>query len=796
MTLYEYFKSTDNYFWQWEYDEDSEDVNAIGIPGGNTIVYKDMVVDIMDKLSQQGTPPFGVLLLFIIATNPNGASDIVKIDRKITDYLIHNKHSTNPNTVSVLLSMATQLLNLLTQIPKEYKVGANRILLFQTLLKHSHNKIGYQKIRPIIKAMQQKRYSEEELFSPIAFNESIFLKDFRVVGLLKKRFEDVEDIISKMGDIHPIEEELLIEETLQQDEKPATDFVQELIDNTNSFHVGSLLKRIWSGLNIPFHNILPSQQPIGGVSDLTNKGSFDRLLISEFANEDIVFLSRIANNEALYLNREIPPQSEDLARIILIDVSIKNWGTPKVLAHALMLAIAKHPKSKINCFAYAIGENVEPLNFTDIHEIIKGVQYLEGCLDASEGLRTFFKENPPSNKTEIFFITTEDASKTAAMQKVLSEHHTAINYWIYPDSEGKIELYKKKHNSRKHIQTLRLPLEELWTKKAKVEAVKELPKVDERKPIFYNILFPWQNKVKSYLPTSYGQNYFVVDNYLLADMGADKGWKMVYEYVPKGDSFEICTNSKGEDILLCHNSARKILTLINITNKLRKTVPEFSIANSTQKRFFSYGDSFYIDNFLSILKITLNSDIDIEQITKSKNPFSSPLHSLFTKRKEEQEKLQKSVSKQYPLKNIKRMYINGKGNLSFNAHEYVFNANMIYLHHYNDRISKNDIDASVNEQGDFEFSNGYTVSVNRLGILILTSYKIKNIPQHIFLPTIERSPLGVASDMDFAGSSFYHISDERGREPIKIDRFWNQYIIPFIKDITDYESKNRAISSK
>jgi preprotein translocase subunit SecB len=47
------------------------------------------------------------------------------------------------------------------------------------------------------------------------------------------------------------------------------------------------------------------EQPIGGISDMTNKGDFNRMLL-EFANEDEVFMNRVANNEALYIQRNTP----------------------------------------------------------------------------------------------------------------------------------------------------------------------------------------------------------------------------------------------------------------------------------------------------------------------------------------------------------------------------------------------------------------------------------------------------------------------------------------------------------
>ena len=93
------------------------------------------------------------------------------------------------------------------------------------------------------------------------------------------------------------------------------------------------------------HHQLPGDQPLGGFSDLSNKGDFDKLLISEFANDELLLLSRVANNEALVLHREIPPGTDDLQRVVLLDVSLKSWGNPRILAYATMLAIARHPRT-------------------------------------------------------------------------------------------------------------------------------------------------------------------------------------------------------------------------------------------------------------------------------------------------------------------------------------------------------------------------------------------------------------------------------------------------------------------
>ena len=49
--------------------------------------------------------------------------------------------------------------------------------------------------------------------------------------------------------------------------------------------------------------------PVGGVSDITNRGSLERLLLSELAHDDLTMAVRLALGEALYLRRKAPPKT-------------------------------------------------------------------------------------------------------------------------------------------------------------------------------------------------------------------------------------------------------------------------------------------------------------------------------------------------------------------------------------------------------------------------------------------------------------------------------------------------------
>lgn len=436
-----YFQQHKDYFWQWE-----DDGETIAIPNGSTIAYRKYAFEVLHFLTPQGIPSWGSLLLAIIGTNGK---------TQMEEFFSLKDMQTNPYGAE-----AANFLRVLNDLPDTYKKGKNRLLVFQAIFKDCHNIMGVKKAKILLSSTPLK-----EIHVPkVPITSARYVYDFRTIAALDRKFKKPEDIIEQILNLPRIDEAIVTE----NEQAPKTaDFVAQLIDNDKGFKVGALVKRIWSGLNIPLHSKLPSQQPLGGVSDLTNKGDFDKLLISEFANDDLVLLSRLANDEALYIQREIPPQHQNRQRIILIDTSLKNWGTPKIVAFATMLAIAKHPKTDIPCEAFVIGSTCHPIDITTAQGLIDGLQMLEPVLDASKGLEAFIKASKDQKNQEIFVVTSLETLREANMLRAVQDYGAAIAYWIYTDAKGNIDVYKKQQNGKKHLQHLLLPLKDLWGKTEK-----------------------------------------------------------------------------------------------------------------------------------------------------------------------------------------------------------------------------------------------------------------------------------------------------------------------------------------
>jgi ribosomal protein L7/L12 len=741
MDYYRYFQSYDNYFWQWE-----EEGEVLAVPGAGTIAYKAYVGEIFRKLIPQGIPPFGSLLLSIIVTNPEGEDSFELVHSILTQAINENKKADLS-----LLNNASAFLRLLLQLPQQYKEGEKRFLLFQTLFANCHNILSVINSNRVCGVYFSDRQDKGAVLRKNPFSYLVLKKDLKTLEVLSYKFKKVEDILREMASEKELPEELLLPETNEEAESKEKDFVEELVENSKTFHIGTLIRRLWSGLNIPVHASQPSQQPLGGISDLTNKGDFDKLLLSEFANDDLVFLSRLANNEALYISREIPPANNDFQRIILIDVSLKNWGTPKTIAYAIMLAIARHPKTSIDSSVYVIGDEFHPISIESIHTIIEGLQLLETGLHAANGLTAFFKEFPVHKNREVFVITTHSTLKQPAMLKAMNDHHAHVNYWIHADVEGYVDVYKKQQSSKKHLQHFQLPLDELWRKEIKRPETTKVEKlfIENRSPLLY------RNSVntKKILSASDGEIFEITgDKRVLKfhdkSLGLfQKGWELVSEDLPKGIvDAEIGLSKNGEYVLLLFVPQNKEIFLLNINTGAQSA---FSFGewrtNESQAAFFMEDKFYYKSSFLHYYSIDLDGKVEIVAPVDIK---------LFEERGEALKLLvQKFSYAQSPFKNVNDLFLNQDLGLVFNIHELILNPGKhIKLELTNNR--EKFLEAKRINDKEFEFPEGSKVEIDRSGLIILKSSN-KEIP-FIYIPSYIDYSLGVATSGFFAGNEYYY----------------------------------------
>jgi hypothetical protein len=125
--------------------------------------------------------------------------------------------------------------------------------------------------------------------------------------------------------------------------KTASALLDELEDDPELGGVVRLARRMLAALRLPQSTAPEFDVSDGGYCDIANRGSLDRLLISELAQDDLTLAVRIAMREALYLRRESPPGIPFRRRHVLVDTGLRLWGLPRVFATAVGLAFAARP---------------------------------------------------------------------------------------------------------------------------------------------------------------------------------------------------------------------------------------------------------------------------------------------------------------------------------------------------------------------------------------------------------------------------------------------------------------------
>ncbi len=567
MEFRNYFQAYDDYFWQWVKDDDQY---VITTSQGASVAYVAYVFELLEGLSLSAAPPFGSLVLAIMATDENPSRFVTYLETKLKE---KEKQNSFPNRNVYQSGAALKFLKNLASLPSEYKKGEKRKLLLFSIFKNAHNSINSRKTKRFVEIYNVNPDLIDVCAIKQAFNASSFARDIKTIALLSDEFPTTKSLLDAILEF-PVEEysdQVQNDfQELQSADRPH-DFVDRLIHENETFYVGSLIKRLWSGLNINMRHRSPSEQPLGGVSDVTNKGDVSRLLLSEFANDDDVFVHRIANNEALYILREVPPESNQLDRNILLDSSIKCWGNVRTINLAIALAIAKHPKTEYYSKIFGVTHDIKEVHFDNVHEIISGLNILAPTLDCLNGIEHYVEHHYKSNQ-ELFFVTTQEHFQQLELQNTLKTHQDKIGYVIYTNEIGEIKIYKQLKSGKKHVQDLNLNLSELWYKKLQPVKISTRNSSSD-----IPILYPSQ---KNYLILFFEEEFYKISNrilYRFHNNNLEKGFELIahlphYEYQFIQNAL-LYKNEYQELVLVCYSCEFNDLIFNNLNTNLIRQIP-------------------------------------------------------------------------------------------------------------------------------------------------------------------------------------------------------------------------------
>lgn len=728
--LTRYFQSYKNDFWQYE-----EMGKLISVPNSNTIGYSQLILgEIVPNIAAQGLPRFSSLLLAVIATNTNYESTLDEI-LKIMQF---------SNKDIEYSQEGFQLLENLHRLPNELKIGKQRIELFRILFENSHNSLKRTKSEHI--QSQLSDFTDMSLY-PDIFNKKVLpnnkhILDFKTLSIIHKKLDSTEKIINRLTSVSEAKLEIVetVLESFHHQENTLEAFIHQLKRNNKTFHISQLIESIIGGFNISFHSNVPSKQPLGGISDITNKGNYDKLLISEFANDDLTFISRLTNQEALYTHREIPPQNNNKIKVIIIDHTLKNWGTIKEMAFATMFAIKKHPKNKTECKVYLVGKSYHEVKVETINDIIQAIFQLDSTLDPGVGLLKLFQENKELIQHEIFYIGTSESNQEPRYQYFLAQYGKHIRHMIYPNAQGKLEIYKNTFGNKRLIQQLSLDLDTLWNK----------TKTSERRKIAndttYPILFPTNIKGRPILSGKYftyvtTKSKSIYRFYTSRDKTNAEKLEWITSYFNNTHSLKCVLDIDTENMVFLVLEPKKVYSLYWPKSGDRITL--IGKLNPNYYWKFYSKDNYFIGTANGI-QVKINLDGKIEDYTELLNSST---------------KLSKAPNLNYSNESIYRrineISINSSQKIQIGKHELIlFDQSLIFVHqkeNHNNKIAK----AKQLNMGVYSFDDGSVIRHHPDGILILESSN--NLIPKIYLTCVLGQEISVATQNFCSGTSKYQM---------------------------------------
>lgn len=460
----EYFAAPEGYFWNWE---ENGSVIAWQQGSNDTICYREELMPLLAEVSQRGLPRLGAILLVLSACRepwrkPGPRHRVLQlIFQRIGD---QNPEAVSPQMQRALADVSTFLV-MLGWLPPALRTGPAKAQLLLTLFAEDGTKIDTAGSAQYLSLFNSGSMDLRVFHGTTTFTASHIYYDIISLHKIFKRFPNRDSLIIQLRTGLEDIPEAPVPDLPEADN---SDLLTELSRAPQTAGLANLAKHIIAALNIPMHTQGSSDQSFGGVSDITNRGNFDRLLLSELAQDDHTLLARLANNEALYLRREELPDDTQHHRVILVDTTLRMWGLPKVFAMASAVACVLHNKSGAPVFAYTLGgETFREEDLSSRNGIIAALEQLQPQLGCENGIIAYQRSVPAHQQAEYFLITDEATISGQRFQSLLGEMKTPPDYIITVNRNGQLRYYKLHNGHRKLLSEAKFDLQQLLTNKVK-----------------------------------------------------------------------------------------------------------------------------------------------------------------------------------------------------------------------------------------------------------------------------------------------------------------------------------------
>lgn len=491
--VWTYFTPVTSTFWSWAPDQ-----QAIVWNGGETIVFREELATLIEVFSSIGLPPLDSILLTIATCRSSAATTLPQLPERLNFTQFPLQHS----LMAQLENLRSQLW-VLSNLPLELRSSIEGKRTILTLMAENGPRLSAPEFAVV--CIDWLRQGHNIKYSPGASSHT------RSTGEWSILFRGLQDGLASVNEgavrlrmrtgLEPADVPTPIPLALPDPLPPSRtvwELLQEFEEDDEYSGLCRIVKRLLSVVTIPRPLTAPAELPLGGVSDITNRGPFDRLLLSELAHDVDVLMTRVALNEALYIRREVPPTLPPRNRLVLLDAGIRMWGLPRLYASAvaLTLAVNQNPKAITRIFL-AENETVVPCPLNSRDDFLELLEVLELPTHPGKALPAFAAEADVA-PADFVLVTGEDVVADPEFRRCLSEQKFSELYLVVVNREGELRLIHRTRQGERLLKQVKLDLEELLQPAPKKKLSLRDPKIPDQLPaIFRAIPFPLQLTHKS-----------------------------------------------------------------------------------------------------------------------------------------------------------------------------------------------------------------------------------------------------------------------------------------------------------
>jgi hypothetical protein len=432
--------------WQWAPEGD-----AIVWQDGETVALREEVALIVERLLPSGVPSFGPLVLLLSACRGK-----VLAESDTLELLQRAGGARNPAAAAraQLLALAAMPRPLLASVPAKTSLAS------------------------LVLAGAPKM-SAEEAAAALAFLQGSVPYSAWILHRERGRLQNFPDALRELqaglapldaGQIeHALRTGLAEPPAAAEVELPTGESIRALLRELESdpelAGLSRLVRDVMAAVVLPRALPRPDHDSPGGFSDIGNRGSLHRLLLSELAHEDDTLAARIALGEALYLRREPAANPPPTTLALLLDAGLRMWGTPRVFGTAVALAcLAKAPPGHAVETFRARETQAEPVSLGTRAGLMSHLAALETMLDPAAALASLVaKLQAADRQLDVIVITHPLTLADPAFHAACLAHREVSLHAATVDRDGAFALALCTAGGWQPLAGARLRLESLFS---------------------------------------------------------------------------------------------------------------------------------------------------------------------------------------------------------------------------------------------------------------------------------------------------------------------------------------------